>query len=267
MRSPAPYQLRTVFISDLHLGSRNCQVEPLIAFLGQIHAERIYLVGDVFDLWWMTRFRTRFGRAERRVIQRLDQLSRAGTEVIYIPGNHDAPIRGWSGQLLAHWKIRRRAIHSMADGRRLLVTHGDEFDAQVRLGGFKENLGEWLYEAILSGNRWANRLRTALGLPYWSLACFLKRQSQTAEAFIDRFRAATLADVRQRGLDGVICGHVHRAELREIDGLIYANDGDWVESLTALTEDHCGRLSLVNCANLPLVLNQLEPLREVVAPV
>lgn len=259
MRSTEPYELRTLFISDLHLGSPNCQVQPLIRFLSQIRVQQLYLVGDVFDLWWITRARARFGRDEQRVIKLLDGLSRAGTEVIYIPGNHDEPIRGWCGRLLAHWKIRRRVIHQLADGRRMLVTHGDEFDAQVRLGGLKENFGERLYDLILSANRWANQLRTAAGLPYWSLAAFLKRKSHAAEAFINRFRAATLADAKHRGLDGVICGHVHRADLRMVDGLVYANDGDWVESLTALTEDHAGRLALVDCAQLPLVMRELAP--------
>jgi UDP-2,3-diacylglucosamine pyrophosphatase LpxH len=251
--------MRSAFLSDLHLGSRNCQVEALIEFLGQIRCQQLYLVGDVFDLWWMTRFRARFGKAERQVIAQLDRLARRGTEVIYIPGNHDHPIRNWSGLPLARWKIRRRAVHSLLDGRRLLVTHGDEFDSLVRLGGLEEWLGEQMHEVLLSGNRWTNRARQALGLPYWSLANFLKSQSSRAERFIERFRRAVLADVRRRGLDGVVCGHVHLPELRQIDGLIYANDGDWVESLTAITEDLDGRLALVRASAVPLMIQELAP--------
>lgn len=260
MRSPAPYSVRSLFISDLHLGSPNCQVDALAGFLAQVRTERLYLVGDVFDLWWMTRYRSRFGRAEQRVVALIDRHARAGAEVIYVPGNHDEPIRGWAGRWLAHWKIRRRALHTTADGRQLLVTHGDEFDAQVRLGGLQEQLGEQLHDLILSGNRLTNQARRWLGLPYWSLAAFLKRQSSAAEAFIERFRSAVLADARRRGLDGVICGHVHHPELLQRDGLVYANDGDWVESLSALTEDHCGRLALVRCVDVPLVLDELAPL-------
>jgi UDP-2,3-diacylglucosamine pyrophosphatase LpxH len=259
VRQIPPYELRSVFLSDLHLGSRNCQVDALNEFLEQLRCQRLYLVGDVFDLWWVTRFRARFDKGERRTIALIDRLARRGTEVIYIPGNHDHPVRNWSGLPLARWKIRRRAVHQLADGRRLLVTHGDEFDALVRLGGLEEWLGEWMHEVLLSGNRWTNRVRQALGLPYWSLANFLKGQSRRAERFIERFRQAVLADVRRRGLDGVVCGHVHQPELISIDGLIYANDGDWVESLTAITEDLDGRLALVCAAAVPLVLRELAP--------
>ncbi|MBK7146892.1 MAG: UDP-2,3-diacylglucosamine diphosphatase [Xanthomonadales bacterium] len=141
--------------------------------------------------------------------------------------------------------MRRRAVHTTADGRRLLVTHGDEFDDEVRLGGAGEWLGEWLYERILlGGNRRWNRLRARFGYRYFSLAGFLKRQSSGAERYIARFRAAVLADVRRRGLDGVVCGHIHRPELREIDGLVYANDGDWVESPGRADRSRDGTLAL-----------------------
>ena len=142
--------------------------------------------------------------------------------------------------------MRRRAIHVTADGRRLLVTHGDEFDAVTHFGGLQEKLGDWLYYRILTGNQWLNRARRLLGRRYWSLSEFLKRRSGAAERYIDRYVHAALDAVRRRGLDGIVCGHIHRAALVERDGLIYANDGDWVESLTALAEDPDGTLRLLS---------------------
>lgn len=237
--------LRSVFISDLHLGSPHCHAEALAGFLETLHCERLYLVGDVFDLHWLLRRRAAWSAAHTQVLDALQRLLRRGVEVVYIPGNHDGPMRRWCGLVLPGVRMRRRAVHTTADGRRLLVTHGDEFDAEVRLGGAGEWLGEWLYERILlDGNRRWNRLRARFGYRYFSLAGFLKRQSTGAERYIARFRAAVIADVRRRGLDGVVCGHIHRPDLCEIDGLVYANDGDWVESLTALTESRDGTLSL-----------------------
>jgi len=143
-------------------------------------------------------------------------------------------------------RVRRRAIHATADGRRLLVVHGDDYDGQTHFGSLQEKFGDWLYYRILTGNKWLNRLRRARGLRYWSLAGFLKRHSTAAERYIARFVDAGLGDARRRGLDGIVCGHIHRAALIERDGLVYANDGDWVESLTALAEDMDGTLRLLS---------------------
>jgi UDP-2,3-diacylglucosamine pyrophosphatase LpxH len=148
--------------------------------------------------------------------------------------------------MLPQMKMRRRAIHVMLDGRRLLVTHGDDYDAKTHFGGFQEALGDWLYYVILNGNRMMNSVRRRLGKRYWSLADFLKRKSVAAERYIERFIQAGLDDAKKRGLDGIICGHIHRADMFERNGMIYANDGDWVENLTALVEDVDGNLSLIN---------------------
>lgn len=240
-------RLRSVFISDLHLGSPNCHADALAGFLSELRCERLYLVGDVFDLHWLMTRRMVWDKAQTRVLDAIHRLVRLGVQVVYIPGNHDGPLRRYCGLMLPGVRMRRRAIHTTADGRRLLVTHGDEFDALVRLGSASEWLGEWLYERVLlTGNRGLNRFRARLGYRYFSLSDFLKRRSDAAERYIARFRGAVLADVRRRGLDGVVCGHIHRPELREIDGLVYANDGDWVESLTALVEAADGSLSLVH---------------------
>ncbi|MFT4198314.1 MAG: UDP-2,3-diacylglucosamine diphosphatase [Pseudoxanthomonas sp.] len=237
---------RAVFISDVHLGSAHCHAEELAAFLAGLRCRRLYLVGDIVDLWWMAQKRARWNAAHDRVIEQLHAMARAGTEIVYVPGNHDRPVRRFCGLVLPTMKVRRRAVHVTADGRRLLVTHGDDYDGITHFGGLQEKFGDWLYYRILTGNRITNRLRRAFGLRYWSLAEYLKRRSGAAERYIGRFVQAGLDDARRRGLDGILCGHIHRAALIERDGLVYANDGDWVESLTALCEEHDGTLCLLS---------------------
>ena len=236
---------RAVFISDVHLGSAHCHAAELAEFLENLRTRRLYLVGDIIDLWWMAERRAAWGPDQRRVIDALQALARAGTELVYVPGNHDRPVRNFCGLVLPNMQLRRRAIHVTADGRRLLVTHGDDYDALTQFGNLQERFGDWLYERILAGNRLTNRVRRRLGLRYWSLADFLKSRSGAAERYIARFVQAGLDDAGRRGLDGIVCGHIHRAGLFEADGLVYANDGDWVESLTALAEEPDGSLVLL----------------------
>ncbi len=238
---------RTVFISDMHLGSSHCHAEALAEFLQELRCDQLYLVGDVFDLHWLSERRVTWTSAQTDVIDAIRALAAQGTQVTYIPGNHDWALRRFCGLALPGITIRRRAIHRTADGRKFLITHGDEFDAAVRHGGAREWLGEWLYYRILSGNRIANRWRRRRGQSYWSLASFLKRQSSSAERYIERFRLAVVHEAKRRGLDGVVCGHIHRPDLRQIDGIWYINDGDWVESLSAVTESHSGELKLLYC--------------------
>lgn len=243
--TPLPIRRRAVFVSDVHLGATHCHAAELADFLGNLRCDRLYLVGDIVDLWWMSQRRASWGAAQYRVVEALHALARAGTELIYVPGNHDRSVRRFCGLALPRMQVRRRAIHLTADGRRLLVTHGDDYDTVTQFGGMQEKFGDWLYERILTGNQLTNRVRRRFGLRYWSLADFLKRRSGAAERYISRFVQAGLNDARQRGLDGIVCGHIHRAALFERDGCIYANDGDWVESLTALAEDPDGTLRLL----------------------
>lgn len=243
--TPLPIRRRAVFVSDVHLGAKHCHAAELADFLGNLRCDRLYLVGDIVDLWWMSQRRATWGAAQYRVVEALHALARAGTELIYVPGNHDRSVRRFCGLALPRMQVRRRAIHLTADGRRLLVTHGDDYDTVTQFGGMQEKFGDWLYERILTGNQLTNRVRRWFGLRYWSLADFLKRRSGAAERYISRFVQAGLNDARQRGLDGIVCGHIHRAALFERDGCIYANDGDWVESLTALAEDPDGTLRLL----------------------
>ncbi|WP_295863827.1 UDP-2,3-diacylglucosamine diphosphatase [uncultured Xanthomonas sp.] len=237
---------RAVFVSDVHLGAPHCHARELADFLGGLHCDQLYLVGDIVDFWWMAQRRAVWSAAHQRVVDALHALARGGTELIYVPGNHDRPIRRFCGLALPAMQVRRRAVHATADGRRLLVVHGDDYDSVTQFGGLQEKFGDWLYYRILTGNQLTNRVRRRLGMRYWSLADYLKRQSSAAERYIERFVAAGLDDARRRGLDGVICGHVHRAGLFERDGLVYANDGDWVENLTALAEEADGTLRLLS---------------------
>lgn len=253
-------EARSVFLSDLHLGSPNCQAEALVDFLSQLRARRVYLVGDVIDLWWMRERRARFDKHQAAVFEQLRQLVRRGSELIYIPGNHDRPLRDLCGLVLPKMIVRRDAIHRAADGRRYLVTHGDDFDAEVQSGGWQEWLGDQLYDYILAGNRVTLRMRQRMGLRYWSLAAFIKRQSTLAERYIERYVDAAVAAAASRGVDGIICGHIHRPALETRHGLIYANDGDWVESLTAITEDARGQLALVRWDGRAELLAQVSPM-------
>jgi UDP-2,3-diacylglucosamine pyrophosphatase LpxH len=240
-----PPRRRAVFISDVHLGSKHCHAAELASFLGGLRCDRLYLIGDIVDLWWMASRRATWNGAHDRVVEALHFLRGAGTEIVYVPGNHDRPIRRFCGLVMPRLAIRRRAIHVTADGRRLLVVHGDDYDNATHFGSLQERLGDWLYYRILTGNRLLNFVRRHLGLRYWSLAEFLKRQSAAAERYIAGFVQAGLADAKRRGLDGIVCGHIHRAALLEREDLVYANDGDWVESLTALAEDPDGTLRLL----------------------
>lgn len=244
MRTPP--RRRAVFLSDLHLGSRYCHAAELADFLGTIECEHLYLVGDIVDLWWLRARPACWGASEQRVIERLHAMRRAGTIITYIPGNHDRALRRLCGLMVPAMRVRRRAVHVTADGRRLLVVHGDEFDAATQFGGLQERFGDWLYDRILTGNRLLNLVRNRLGLRYWSLAEFLKSRSGAAERYIARYVDAGIDAARRRRLDGIVCGHIHRAALIERDGLIYANDGDWVETLTAFVEDMDGTLRLLS---------------------
>ena len=254
---------RAVFVSDVHLGSKHCHAAEFADFLATLRCRRLYLVGDIVDLWWMAQRRANWDAAHNRVIEQLHVLVRNGTELIYVPGNHDRPIRRFCGLMLPAMQVRRRAIHVTADGRRLLVTHGDDYDGITHFGGLQEKFGDWLYYRILTGNRLTNRIRRRLGLRYWSLAEYLKRQSDAAERYIGRFVQAGLDDAHRRGLDGILCGHIHRAALFQRDGLLYANDGDWVESLTALSEEADGTLRLLS--HTGQVLSEVPPRLRLVA--
>ncbi len=249
--SPRPlrHTYRAVFISDLHLGTRGCRSDFLADFLRGLSCETLYLVGDIIDGWRLKKS-WYWDSHHDEVLRLILGMARAGTDVVYVPGNHDEMFRTWLPMKLeiAGVRLCEDAVHETADGRRLLVMHGDAFDSVVRYAKFLALLGDRAYRAALVINRWFNAARRRLGLPYRSLSAWLKRQVKGAVMAIDRFERALAGEARGRGLDGVVCGHIHHAEMREIEGVLYINDGDWVESCTALVEHADGRLELIDWA-------------------
>jgi len=252
-------EYRSIFISDTHLGTRGCRCDFLADFLRRGSAENLFLVGDIIDGW---RLRKSWYWDENHddVLRQILRHARSGTKVTYIPGNHDEMFRSWlpAGVDISSIRLVKEAEHVTADGKRLLIVHGDEFDNVVRYARFLALLGDWAYTTALIANRWFNVARRHLGLPYWSLSAWLKRQVKEAVKAVDRFESALAAEARRRGFDGVVCGHIHHAEMREVDGIMYMNDGDWVESCTALVEHHDGRMELIDWAALN-GLSFLEP--------
>jgi UDP-2,3-diacylglucosamine pyrophosphatase LpxH len=244
---------RTVFISDVHLGFKGCQAQYLLDFLRRVECQQIYLVGDIIDLWALTKS-FYWPQAHNDVIRTILGKAKHGTRVIYIPGNHDRVFRDHDGLVMGNVEVHREAIHETADGRRFLVLHGDEFDSIVRASPLLESIGSHAYAAALTLNRYVNTIRSRLGFPYWSLAAFLKHKVKNAVQYIASFEKALATEARRQQVQGVICGHIHRAEITEIDGITYCNDGDWVESCTTLVEDFSGRLSLLRWTESQSVL-------------
>ena len=242
--------LRTVFISDIHLGTPGCQAEALLQFLKDHPCDHLYLVGDIVD-GWQLRKRWYWPQAHNDVVQKLLRAARKGCRVVYVPGNHDEFARQFAGHQFGGIEVRNEATHVTADGRSLWVIHGDYFDGVVQCAKWLAYLGDNLYEFTLRLNRHLNRLRSRFGLPYWSLSAYLKHKVKTALNYVTDFEAAVAHEAKRRGHDGVVCGHIHRAEMRVIDGTLYCNDGDWVESRSALVEHMDGRLELVSWSGGP----------------
>ena len=238
---------RSVFISDVHLGTRGCQAELLLDFLRHMTCERLFLVGDIVDGWKM-KGGWYWPQAHNDVVQKILRLARKGAMVTYVPGNHDDRVRDFCGVHFGGVTVARDAVHQTADGRRFLVVHGDEFDAVVRHAACLGFAGDIAYRALLTLNTALNRLRRRLGFGYWSLSAFLKSKVKNALQFIDNFESALADEARRRNVDGVICGHIHKAEMRDIGGVLYVNDGDWVESCTAVVEHRDGRLEILSWA-------------------
>ena len=241
------WRFRTLWISDLHLGTPGCQAAALLDFLKHTECETLYLADDIIDGWQLRR-QWYWPQAHNDVIQKLLRKARKGTRVIFIPGNHDEVARGFVGHDFGGNEVADEWIHVTADGRRLLVTHGDLFDGVIQCAKWLAHVGDSLYGFTPRLNRHLNSLRARFGLPYWSLSKYLKHKVKRAVSYIGDFEAAVAREARQRGLHGVVCGHIHHAELREIGGILYANDGDWVESMTALAEHADGTLEIIDWA-------------------
>jgi UDP-2,3-diacylglucosamine pyrophosphatase LpxH len=237
--------VRTVWISDLHLGTPGCQAKALLDFLRDVDCETLYLVGDIIDGWQLRRS-WYWPQAHNDVVQKLLRKARKGTRVIFIPGNHDEFARKYLTHNFGGVEVMEEAMHLTADGKRLWVTHGDLYDGVIQCARWLAVMGDLAYEFTLKVNRWFNRIRAKCGLPYWSLSRYLKHKVKRAVSYINEFENAVAREARKRGAHGVVCGHIHHAEIREIDGILYCNDGDWVESLTALVEHFDGRLEIID---------------------
>lgn len=235
---------RTVWLSDIHLGNKDCKAEYLLDFLNHSKIDTLYLVGDIVDMWALSR-QFRWPEAHNQVMHKLMALSQSDTKVIYLPGNHDEPLQKYDGMAFGEVDIKREYVHTNADGKRYLILHGDQFDQQVCFGALQAWIGDKGYDLLLFLNRWYNRFRAWSGRPYWSLAGYIKERIHGANLAIDRYRNACVNRAREMGLDGVVCGHIHHPEISQVDGITYYNDGDWVENCSALTEDHNGNMQLV----------------------
>jgi UDP-2,3-diacylglucosamine pyrophosphatase LpxH len=238
---------RSIWVSDIHLGTRGCNAQMLIDFLDSTDSDTMYLVGDIIDGWRLKRS-WYWPSAHNDIVWRVMKRAKRGTRVVYIPGNHDDMFRQFSGLTFGGIEIRRSAIHQTADGRRLMVTHGDEFDTVVMCHRWLAFAGDFAYETLMRLNVVINSVRQWFDLPYWSLSKHAKHKVKNAVEFISRFEEAVAHEAGTRGVDGVVCGHIHTAEIRAFGDIVYYNDGDWVEGCTALVEHFDGRLEVLHWA-------------------
>jgi len=239
--------VRTVWISDTHLGTSGCNAELLLDFLKSIDCETLYLVGDIVDGWQLRKgwyWPPRHNDVVRCVLKK----AKHGTRVVYVPGNHDEAFRGYVGLNLGGIELVHEAVHETADGRTLLILHGDEFDGIMLYAKWLAFLGDGAYTLLLKFNRVLNWIRRKRGLPYWSLSSHLKKKVKNAVQFISSFEEVVAVAAHERGVDGVVCGHIHSAEIRQIGDVTYYNDGDWVESCTALVEHADGSMKIIDWA-------------------
>lgn len=243
MTSPLSY--RTIWLSDIHLGTRGCQADMLLDFLAHTQSETLYLVGDIFDGWELKK-KWFWPQAHNDVVHTFLKRARDGIKVVYIPGNHDEASRDYLGHTFGGISVVNELIHTTADGKRLLIMHGDQFDAVMGCAKWLAKLGSVAYGFTLTLNWVFNTMRRMLGFGYWSLSAYLKQKVKGAVSHINDYEHFLAEEARRQKADGIVCGHIHRAEIRMIEDVMYCNDGDWVESCTALVEHHDGRLEIIN---------------------
>ena len=243
--TPGVRKYRAIWISDVHLGTRGCKAEQLLRFLRETESDYLYLVGDIIDGWRLKRS-WHWPQLHNDVVQKILRKARKGTKVIYVPGNHDEMVRDYTGLHFGGVAVELEVTHTMKDGRKFLIMHGDEFDVVVQFARPLAVLGDHAYQLALMLNTGVNAVRRKFGYPYFSLSAKLKHKVKNAVEFISRFEQAIAQEAASRGADGVICGHIHHAEMRQIHGVEYCNDGDWVESCTALVEHTDGSLEILH---------------------
>ena len=251
-------KFRTIWISDIHLGTKGCNAAMLIDFLDHTDSETMYLVGDIIDGW---RLKKKFywPPEHNDIVWRVLKRARRGTRIVYIPGNHDEMVRPFCGMNFGGVEIKRADVHTTADERRLLVLHGDEFDTIMLAHRWLAFVGDALYHVMMGLNGWVNAIRNGLGLPYWSLSKAAKHKVKNAVEFISKYEEVVARAASERGVDGVVCGHIHTAEMRDFDGIAYYNDGDWVEGCNALVEHFDGTMEILHWSD---EIAKREPLAE-----
>ncbi len=238
--------VRSIFLSDIHLGTKACQAHHLLDFLKSYTSEHVFLLGDIVDLWSMSRGAVHWSEAQNTFVQKMLRRARHGEKVIFIPGNHDEALREYVGAIFGNILVEHEHIHTAADGKRYLLLHGDEFDQVTRHHRWIAVLGDKAYDLLVSLNHYLSWLRRTLKRPgYWSLAGYAKRKVKTAVSFIFNFEDAVIHHAREKGVDGAICGHIHWPMMKTIDGMQYLNCGDWVDSCTAIVEHLDGRMELI----------------------
>jgi UDP-2,3-diacylglucosamine pyrophosphatase LpxH len=254
----SPVHVRTAFISDIHLGTRECRADLLLDFLHRVQPEVLILAGDIVDLWSLRRS-FYWPQSHNNVLRTILGKAKHGRRVIYIPGNHDMALREYAGFVFGNLEVHREYLHTTAAGARLLVVHGDEFEGAVNCARWLAALGSWAYDRTMSANRHFNALRRRMGFRYWSLASYLKSKVGNATQYVRRFEQAAAHEAHRRGLDGIVCGHIHRPQLVNVGGVLYCNDGDWVENCTVLVETRSGELQLWDWGERHLELSGAQP--------
>lgn len=234
----------SIWLSDIHLGCIDCKAEFLLSFLDTIECDRIFLVGDIVDFWALKR-RMHWPESHNQVLNLLLKKAQQGTEVIYLPGNHDGLMKPYEKLLFGSIEIHNEYIYQTISGKKLLMLHGDKYDSQVCFGKLQAKIGDLLYDFLLWLNRTHHKMRKLFGLPYWSLASYIKTKVKKANEAIARYRSAAINDAIEQGADGVICGHIHHPQLCIEQGIVYCNDGDWIENCTTMVETKDGNLRLL----------------------
>ena len=245
MPEPTPRHYRALFLSDVHLGTRGCQAHLLLDFLRHHDAETVYLVGDIVDGWRLRRS-WYWPQDHNDVVQKLLRKGRKGARIVYVPGNHDEFLRNYIGTHFGGVEVFEDFVHESATGEKFLVIHGDQFDIVVRHAKWLAFFGDWAYVTALGVNTWVNLFRRRLGFSYWSLSAWAKMKVKNAVNFIGAFQEALVGEAERRGVDGVICGHIHHARYIDEGPIKYINTGDWVESCTAVVEHHDGTFEIIS---------------------
>ncbi|BBN81505.1 hypothetical protein PA25_14900 [Pseudoalteromonas sp. A25] len=247
----------SIWISDVHLGYKDCKADYLLDFLNSTRCDVLYLVGDIVDLWSMKR-QFYWQPSHYKVLECIQAKAESGTRVVYIPGNHDETFRSYVGKSLFNVEVHKTFIHTTSLGKKFLLLHGDDFDSATRYNKLISIAGDAAYDFLLFLNRWTNRVRRLYGGHYWSLASWLKNRVHKAREAISAFESAAIHEAKKQGVDGIICGHIHQPAIKVQDGIVYCNDGDWIENCTALVEGQNGRIELLHWSDIQHVINVVE---------